>query len=241
MRLAPKDPTSVRDHAARLGFALVALGSVTAAATACSTTLAGQQAPGEAARAAANLQAVLLTGAEVDAAMGASGMTADTTKSTLVDDSAYTTPLDCLSVSSMGQEQVYAGTNWTSVRMQSVHEPGEDYAHLAHQAVIEFPAAPTAAAFFSTSTHQWPSCAPGRYTYDLGDDQPPTVWDVGPVSQNNNILSVTVTEHDSDSWACQRALTAALNIVVDVLACSAAPGDSAATIARRIAEKVTGQ
>lgn len=206
-----------------------------------STTTAGQQAPGEAARAAADLEAVLLTGAEIDAAMDASGMAADTTKSTLVDDSTYTTPIDCLAVSSMGEEQVYAGTNWTSARMQSVHESGEDYAHLAHQAVIEFPDAATAAAFFSASTQTWPSCAPGRYTYKPGGGQPATVWDVGPTAQKNDILSVTITEHDGDSWACQRALTAALNIVIDVLTCSSAPGDSAATVVRRIADKVTGQ
>lgn len=54
------------------------------------TTIAGQQVPGEAAQAAADSEAVLLTGAEADATTGASGMTADTTKSTLVDDSAYT-------------------------------------------------------------------------------------------------------------------------------------------------------
>ena len=222
-----------------LASVVVAVGMVAAAG--CSTTTAGQQAPGEAARAAADLEAVLLTGAEIDAAMDASGMAADTTKSTLVDDSTYTTPIDCLAVSSMSEEQVYAGTNWTSARMQSVHESGEDYAHLAHQAVIEFPGAATAAAFFSASTQRWPSCAPGRYTYKPGGGQPATVWDVGPTAQKNDILSVTITEHDSDSWACQRALTAALNIVTDVLTCSAAPGDSAATVVRRIADKVTGQ
>ncbi|SBS76641.1 Lipoprotein LppH (modular protein) [uncultured Mycobacterium sp.] len=228
-------------HKARpLSWTIVTIG-VVAATSGCTTTVAGQQEPGAAARAAVDLEGVLLTGAEVDAAMGASGMAADTTKSTLVDDSAYTTPIDCLAVSSMGQEQVYAGTNWTSARMQSVHEPGEDYAHLAHQAVIEFPDAPAAAAFLSMSTRKWPSCAPGRYTYSPGGGQAATVWDVGPAVQKNNILSVTVTEHDSDSWACQRALTAALNIVVDVLTCSAAPGDSAAAVAGRIADKVTGQ
>ena len=214
-----------------------------AAVAGCSTTtVAGHQVPGEAARKAADLNAVLLSADEVAAAMGASGMAAEATKSTLVDDSAYTTPINCLAVSSMGQEQVYAGTNWTAARMQSVHEPGEDYAHLAHQAVIEFPAAADTAAFFTAaSTRVWPVCAPGRYTYSVGDGQPATVWDVGPVTQKNNILAATITEHDSEGWACQRALTAATNVVVDVLSCSAAPEDTAVVIAQRIADKVTGQ
>jgi hypothetical protein len=32
----------------------------------------------------------------------------------------------------VGEEQVYAGTTWTTVRMQIVHDPGHDYAHLPH-------------------------------------------------------------------------------------------------------------
>jgi hypothetical protein len=184
---------------------------------------------------------VLLTGPELDAALEASGMTADTTKSTLVDDTPYTTPIECLAVSSMGEEQAYAGMNWRTVRMQSAHEPGDDYAHLAHQAVVEFPTASDADSFLTASEQRWPTCAPGRYTYNTGEGDPVTVWVVGPVATKDRILTVTTTEHDSDSWACQRALTAAVNIVVDVLTCSAAPGDTAATVARKIAEKVTGQ
>lgn len=241
MRLEPKGPRALRCHLVPLGSAIVAAGMVIAAVTGCSTTVAGQQAPGEAARAAADLESVLLTAGEVDAVMGASAMAADTTKSTLVDDSADTAPVDCLAVSSMGEEQVYSGTSWRAVRMQSVHEPGDDYAHLVHQAVVEFPDVPAAAAFAAASAEKWASCAPGRYTYRPGGGQPPTVWDVGGATQKDGILSLTITEQDSDSWACQRALTAALNIVVDVLTCSAAPGDSAASVAHRIADKVTGQ
>lgn len=226
----------------RLNCAIVAACAVAFAATGCATTtVSGHEVPGEAARAAAGLEAVLLTGPELDAAVGGSGMAVDTTESTLVDDSSYTTPADCLAISSMGEEQVYAGTKWRSVRIQSAHEPGDDYAHLAHQAAVEFPAAADAESFLTVSQRKWPGCAPGRYTYTPGDPQPATVWDVGPVAEKDGILTVTITEHDSDSWACQRALTAAVNIVVDVLTCSAAPGDTAATVAHKIADKVTGQ
>lgn len=214
---------------------------VTATATGCATTtVAGQEVPGQPARAAASLEALLLTGPELDTAMKTTDMVADTTQSTLVDDTPYTTPTDCLAVSSMGEEPAYAGTNWTSVRMQSAHEPGDDYAHLAHQAVVEFPTPTDADSFVATSQRQWPQCAPGRYTYTV-EGEPATVWDVGPLATTDRMLTVTLTEHDSDSWACARALTAAVNIVVDVLTCSAQPGDTAATVAREIAEKVTGQ
>jgi hypothetical protein len=186
------------------------------------------------------LETLLLTGPELDAAMGATGVVADTTKSPLVDDAPYTTPTDCLAVSSMGEEQAYAGTNWAPVRMQSAHEPGEDYAHLAHQAVVEFPASTDAESFFAASARQWTQCAPGHYTYTV-EGQPVTAWEVGPLATKDRMLTATLTEHDSASWACQRALTAAVNIVVDVLTCSAQPGETAATVAHTIAQKVTGQ
>jgi len=91
-----------------------------AAAVGCTTTVTGQPEPGDAARRAADLNALLLTPDEIDSAMNATGMAVDTTTSTLVDDSPYTKPAECLAVSSIGQEQVYAGSNWRAVRMQSL-------------------------------------------------------------------------------------------------------------------------
>lgn len=67
------------------------------------------------------------------------------------------------------------------------------------------------------------------------------MWDVGAAASKDRVLTATLTEHDSDSWSCQRALTAAVHIVVDVLTCSASPGDSAAAVARKIAAKAIGQ
>lgn len=192
--------------AAPFGSGWVILAAIVSLAVAgCQTTVAGQQESGQAARHAADLDAVLLTTSEVDAAMAATGMAADTTQSTLVDDSAYTTPSACLAVSSMGQDHVYAGTGWTAARMKSVHEPGDDYAHLAHQAVVEFPTSAAADAFLTASAQKgWPACAPGHYTYAPGAGDDATGWDVGPATEKDHVLTVTITESDSDSWACQR-------------------------------------
>lgn len=213
-----------------------------AAAAGCTTTVTGQHEPGHAARRAADLNALLLTPDEIDTAMNATDMTVDTTKSTLVDDSPNTKPVDCLAVSSMGQEHIYAGTNWEAARMQSLHEPGDDYSHLAHQAVIQFPTAADAAAFYTASARTWQACAPGRYNYSAGAGQADTAWEVGPVSDQNRILATSNTQREGDGWTCQRALTAAVNIVADVLTCSYLATDRAAsTIARQIAHRVTGQ
>ena len=138
------------------------------------------------------------------------------------------------------QERVYANSQWRTVRLQSLHEPGEDFEHLAHQAVVEFPDAGTAAAFYNASLSTWRACAPGRYTYNPGGNQP-AVWQTGTVDQRDGVLASSLTQQDGDGWGCRRALTAASNIVADILTCSYTARDDAATIARQIAARAIGQ
>jgi hypothetical protein len=61
---------------------------------------------------------------------------------------------------------------------------------------------------------------------------------VGPVSNTNGTLSATETQEGSSGYTCQRALTAANNVAIDVLACSSNQSDSAVNIAHQIAAKV---
>jgi PknH-like protein len=173
--------------------------------------------------------------------MNTTGMTVDTTTSTLVDDRPYTKPVECLAVSSIGQEHVYAGSNWRAVRMQSLHEPGQDYSHLAHQAVVEFRDAADAAAFYTKSISLWRACAPATYTYSPGDGQQDATWQVGPVDDTGGML-IASTSQQGATWLCQRALTTAAAIIVDILTCSDDPSAMAAhRIARAIASRVAGQ
>jgi hypothetical protein len=124
------------------------------------------------------------------------------------------------------------------VRMQSLHEPGEDYAHLAQQAVVEFPTGADAATFYTKSVGLWRSCAPGRYTYTPSG----VTWDVGQVDDNAGML-IASTSQQGEAWLCLRALTAAAAIVVDILTCSDDPTAALAAqrIARAIASRVGGQ
>jgi hypothetical protein len=101
-----------------------ALAAITALTVAgCTSTVTGHQEPGDAARRASDLNALLLSPDEIDSDMAATGMTVDTTTSTLVDDSPYTKPTECLAVSSIGQEHVYAGSNWSAVRFAGPDAP----------------------------------------------------------------------------------------------------------------------
>lgn len=212
-------------------------------AAGCSATVAGDVDPGEAARESSALQNLLLSAEEINTAMNADDMVPDTTQSTLVDDAGRTNPAECLAASSVGQEHVYSDTGWTAVRIQSVHEAGEDFEHLVHQAVVEFPSPADATAFLSRSTDTWGGCArTGRYTYSPGPQDAAVVWLVAPVEAQDSMLTVVTPQQGGDGWTCQRALTAAVNVVADVMTCSYdVEGKAAATIARQIADRVAGQ
>ena len=236
----------IRDLRRRVISASLRCGALLAIAAAAgfTTTVAGQYEPGDAARRAADLNALLLTPDEIDSAMNATSMTVDTTMSTLVDDSPYTTPAQCLAVSSIGQEHVYASSNWSAVRMQSLHEPGEDYDHLAHQSVVQFPTGADAAAFYAKSISLWRACAPASYTYGSGSGsgQQDVTWHVGQVDDNAGMLIASKSQQ-GEAWLCLRALTTAAAVVVDILTCSDDPTGALAAqrIAREIASRVAGQ
>ncbi|MFV8267460.1 sensor domain-containing protein [Mycolicibacterium peregrinum] len=88
--------------------------------------------------------------------------------------------------------------------------------------------------FDDASAQQWTQCHQYRHT------QSGTQWEVGPISNKAGMLSVITTQLQAKAggWACGRALTADINVVVDVNTCSANPADSATNIAGQIASKV---
>ena len=212
-------------------------------AAGCSATVDGDARPGEAARESSALQDLLLSAEEINTAMNADAMVPDTTQSTLVDDGGRTNPTECLAASSVGEEHVYGDTEWTAVRIESVHEEGDDFEHLAHQAVVEFPSPAAATAFLTRSADTWRACArAGRYTYSPGPQEADVVWLVAPVDDQDSMLTMTTPQQRGAGWTCQRALTAAVNVVADVMTCSYEVEDqAAAVIARRIADRVAGQ
>lgn len=180
------------------------------------------------------LRALLLTSEQINPIMAATDMAVTRTHTALSDDSATMEPRECLAVDGAAQEQVYADSGHTGVREQMLSE-GDDFEHFVDQAVIAFPSAKRAAAFFDASAKQWPACQHYSHT------QSGTTWTAGAVSNVNGVLSTVATQDNAGnevSWACGRALTVANNVVVDVNTCSADPKDSAVVVARQIAAKV---
>jgi hypothetical protein len=182
------------------------------------------------------LPGLLLSPDQVNTAMGAAEMTVTTTHFAMSDDSATMSPKECLAVDGSAQAQVYAGSGYTAERDQTLQE-GDNFTHYVKQAVVLFPSAKKAGAFFTTSTQQWPACR--QYTHT----QSGSLWAVGRISHTNGTLSTTATQQNANApgWGCGRAQAARNNVIIDVNTCSADPADSAVNIANQIAAKVQPQ
>jgi hypothetical protein len=179
------------------------------------------------------LDGLLLGPEQVNTAMGATEMAVTKTHTSMSDDSATMAPKECLAIDGSAQAQVYADSGYTALRDQTLQE-GDNFTHYVEQAVVFFPSAKQAGAFFNVSAQQWPACH--QYTHTQTNSE----WTVGPVSNTNGTLSTSATQQNANApgWSCGRALAIKNNVVIDINSCSANPADSAVNIANQIAAKV---
>jgi len=179
------------------------------------------------------LKGFLLAPEQINAAMGATEMAVTKSLIAMSDDSAAMAPKECLAIDSSAQAQVYAGSGFITVRDQTLQE-GDNFTHYAEQAVVLFPIAKQAGAFFTASALQWEACK--QYTHTQSHSE----WTVGAISNTNGVLSTIATQQNAMAagWACGRALVLRNNVIVDVNTCSVDPKNSAVDIANQIAAKV---
>ncbi|WP_083743453.1 serine/threonine-protein kinase PknH/PknJ [Mycobacterium rhizamassiliense] len=183
----------------------------------------------------AALDGLLLSPAEINAAMGATGMTVEQPWKTLADVGLDnpSSPPECLPLGGAGEAPVYNGSGFAALRGQTLQEP-QHFTHAVDQFVLLFPSAAAAAAFYSTSTQGWQACANRSYHDNVHNVE----MNTGPVSTANGMLSNSETNPRTKGWTCQRALTARNNVVVDVAACGHNTTDQGVSIAAQIAAKV---
>lgn len=182
------------------------------------------------------LAGLLLSPQEVNAAMGVAGMAVTNTQTSMSDNSATMTPQECLAIDGAAEAAVYANSGFWAERDQSLND-GDKFTHYLKQAVVLFPIAEKAGAFFDASAQQWPACR--QYAHTQSGSQ----WSVGQISNANGTLSTTATQQNAgdSGWGCGRALALTNNVIVDVNTCSANPADSALKIAEQIAANVAAR
>ncbi len=177
------------------------------------------------------LNGLLLSVDQINTAMGTAGMTSVGTMTDMPDNSFAVSDQACLPLSAATQAKAYAGSGYTAVQAQIVAKPQQN---TVDQAVVSFPSAQQSGAFFTASTQSWAACSDRQFTLSAnGNSQQQTV---GPVANTDGTLSATVTPANS-LGVCERALTVANNIAVDVTSCFG-PRGAAVSIAHQIAAKV---
>src|SRR6476660_531949 len=147
------------------------------------------------------LAGLLLRPEQVNAAMGTAGMTVTDNQASMSDNSATMAPQECLAIDGAAEAPVYANSGYWAERDQSLND-GDNFTHYLKQAVVLFPVAENAGAFFDASAQQWPACR--QYTHLQSGSQ----WSVGPISNANRTLSTTATLENASApgWGCGRAL-----------------------------------
>jgi serine/threonine kinase PknH len=186
--------------------------------------------------AVADLEGLLLSPGDINIAMGTTGMTVVAALNQMWDDGAEMADNDCRFADGPAEASVYAGSGWTAVRGGVVQQPG-DFTDFVGLAVVSFPSAHDATAFFTASAERWPACSNRQYTFRQ-PGKSDVVWTVGPVTNTNGTLITTKTQEGTQNWSCERALSVQSNVAIDVNACSNNPSGSADNIVHQIAAKV---
>ncbi|OBA61919.1 hypothetical protein A5647_09335 [Mycobacterium sp. 1100029.7] len=190
------------------------------------------------------LEGLLLAPNQINTALSATSMKVWVTNKGMWNWSSGVSDKNCLAIDGPAQEKVYAGTGWTAMRGQRLDDSVDDSKkrdHYAIQAVVAFPTAHDADAFYQSSTQSWSTCSNRRFS-DVNQGQPDTVWTVAGLTKDNGMLSTSEVQEGGDGWTCQRALTVRNNVAVDVVTCAYSQVGSPATdIAAQIAAKVAQQ
>ena len=182
------------------------------------------------------LDRLLLSPAEINTAIGTTGILVNGTGAVMSDDSANIPDKDCR-FNLSAQASVYDGSGWIATRNQYLSD--SSYSHEVWQAVVSFPSANDAARFFTASAQRWQACRQFHY---INPGQPDKVWTVGPIAITNGTLSTTDIQVGGGGFTDQRALAVSNNVAIDVAMYAVNPAhDSVFNIVDQIAAKVAKQ
>jgi PknH-like extracellular domain len=184
------------------------------------------------------LDGLLLSAGDIDTVMGTHGIVAHPAFTTLAQHSNLLPNKNCLGIWQIGESAIYNGSSLTAFRGQDLRQPDTDtWDALVVQAVVSYPAADAARAFFSESADRWSKCTNHHVNMTVNDQPQPKLF-FGNLTKTDTQLSMPVTSGENDR-SCQRVLSVVSNIIVDVAACNHDATDQAATIAQKIKDRVS--
>lgn len=185
------------------------------------------------------LSALLLSAADINTVMGSSSMEPGRPITSTDSSSVTVSEPDCQGALYTTQDPVYAGTGYSAVNGLVSSEAGDNYDHWVNQAVILFPSADKAKSFLQSSGEKWKGCA-GK-TVTVTNKGKTYRWTFAQVQGGPPKITLMDTQEGADGWECQRALSVANNVIVDINACGYHISDQGGQIADKIVGKVDSE
>ena len=185
----------------------------------------------------AAVDAALLPVDQVNAVMGTNAMVMAESFTNFRDDRALLPNLNCLGVYQAGEQAVYADSDASSITGQILRQPDtNDWDAQVVQAGAVYPSADAAIAFFTASADRWSKCT--NHTVNITvNDGPRTTFRFGDLNRTETQLIMSFTRNETER-SCQRALSVATNIIIDVKACSHDATDTASKITQQIEDRL---
>ena len=212
-----------------------AVGAVAVAIAVVAAMTVGHHGRGPTAVRPSQLDALLLSAHDIGAVVGASNITVDQSAD------ALSQPVDAISDDRCSgamrgvQQGVYQGSGYSAVSAQFLRAP--DNAYRVDQAAVSYPWAALAEKFLKKSTDNWKACA-GRSITVTGQGNTDR-WVIGDLTNQGDLITQESSKEAGKGWACQHALRAVSNVIIDVTACSYDVQNQAALIADKMATKIS--
>jgi hypothetical protein len=187
-----------------------------------------------------SLDQIMLPVGDVSSIVGGTGLQITSSSQDLADSSDIVNKMDCLGAVFAAEKKVYEDSSWKAARDQIIREPGDDKKHWVEQTVVLFPSGQQAADFFRNSRDEWKTCANSSVT-TRGDDSSYD-WRFGQVAEpSETMFSVGMAQQNSDGRACQHAMGAVSNIIIEGVACGHGVGSEGQQIVQGIVQNATSQ
>jgi serine/threonine kinase PknH len=188
--------------------------------------------------AADRLGSLILSASEINAIMGATNMTPGDAITNMSKNSLTLSNPACLGVLYATQDPTYSGTGYTGVYGVVLSESGDSFDHWVHQAVVSFPTADKARDFLQTSEETWKSCAGKTVTVTNTSKNKTYKWTVSSLEGGPPRISLVNTQEAAKGWQCQRTMSLANNVIVDLNACAYKLNNQAGQVSDKIIAKI---
>jgi hypothetical protein len=190
---------------------------------------------------APHLSELLLSGEQIDAAAGTTGMTVLIPFSKLQHGQALIADRGCLDAYMPAEAPVYQGSNWNSVEGQILDDlaaPGAGLKHSLFETVVGFRDADSARRFFGRAKTDWSSCGNRDVTINR-PGKPPEAWSFGEPVATDTTLSLRQTRVGDSGFVCQRAMGLANNVIIDTVWCGSDTTDQAGKVVATLSAAIT--